>query len=389
MIIHVDMDAFYASVEVREQPALAGRPVVVGGAARTRGVVAAANYEARQYGIHSAMPMVIATRRCPELVVLPVRMNLYSDVSQQIHAIFARFTPEIEPLSLDEAFLDTLASERLFGAAEVIAKRIKSAIASELHLVASVGVAPTKFVAKIASDVEKPNGFVVVPEPDVQRFLDPLPVSRLWGAGKATQAQLTRLGIRTISQLRQQPEALLEERFGKLGLHLWELAHGRDPRPVVSDRRAKSISNETTFSTDIDSPEVLKTWLAGLTEQVAWRLRRAELYASHVQLKVRFADFSTITRSSTLPQPGRDTNTLWQVVQQLWQGRIPRERFPVRLVGVGVSGLCERFEHQADLFDSSEAQQESIDTLTDEINARFGARTVARGRGLGPRRESD
>jgi DNA polymerase-4 len=382
MIIHIDMDAFYASVEVREQPALAGRPVVVGGTAEQRGVVAAANYVARRYGIHSAMPMVSARRRCAELVVLPVRMGLYAEVSQQIHAIFERFTPVIEPLSLDEAFLDVAGSERLFGDAERIARAIKTAIGLELGLVASVGVAPNKFIAKIASDVNKPDGFVVVPPSHVQAFLDPLPVSRLWGAGRTTQAALERLGIRTIAQLRRQPSALLADRFGKLGLHLWELAHGRDPRPVVRDRQAKSISNETTFSLDIADAEVVETWLTQLTEQVAWRLRRASLFARTIQLKVRFADFNTITRSSTLAQPTQSTDALWQGIRQLWRTRVPRQRGPVRLVGVGVSALDDHASCQGELFDESTAQQERIDTLTDSINARFGSRTVARGRGL-------
>ncbi len=376
------MDAFYASVEIRRRPELAGRPVAVGGPARGRGVVAAANYVARGFGVRSAMPMAEARRRCPALVRLPVDMPHYMDVSRRIHAIFERYTPEIEPLSLDEAFLDVGASERLFGGEVAIARRIKADIADELGLVASVGVAPTKFVAKIASDLDKPDGFIAVEAHEVQAFLDPLPVARLWGAGRVTQQALEELGIRTIGQLRRQPASLLVERFGKLGRHLWELAHGRDPRPVVSDRRALSLSQETTFPRDITEPAALEAVLAGLTEQVAWRLRRRDRFAGGVFIKVRFSDFRTATRSVTLPRPAQDTATLLRAARRLLAERITISR-PVRLLGMGVDRLGPAAA-QGDLFDDTAQAAPVVDAVGDAIRQRFGPAALRRGRALRP-----
>ena len=279
MLIHIDMDAFYASVEELDQPELRGRAVIVGGAPEARGVVSAANYLARSFGVHSAMPMSRALRLCPQAVRLPVRMSRYVALSQQIHAIFARYTPLIEPLSLDEAFLDVAGSKRLYGSPAQIAHRIKQEIKEELGLVASVGVAANKFIAKIASDIDKPDGFMLVPEEQTQAFLDPLPVSRLWGVGKATHQVFERLGVQTIAQVRQLPEAVMQDYFGRHGLHLWQLAQGIDGRRVVSERQAKSISNETTFAQDIRDPLALHACLMELTEQVAARLRHAGLVA--------------------------------------------------------------------------------------------------------------
>ena len=251
MIIHADMDAFYASVEERDRPELVGKPVIVGGSPEKRGVVSAANYVARKYGVHSAMPAVTARRLCPQGIYLPPRIDYYAEVSRQIRDIFERFTPLVEPLSLDEAFLDVTGSENLFGPAVEIGRQIKQAIRQELRLVVSVGVAPNKFLAKIASDLKKPDALVVVEPDKVQEFLDPLPVERLWGVGKQSSKVFQRLGIRTIGQLRQCPLDVLQARFGSSGEHLWNLAHGRDDRPVVPEREAKSISNETTFEHDI------------------------------------------------------------------------------------------------------------------------------------------
>ena len=385
MKIHVDMDAFYASVEVRDNPSLAGKPVVVGGSVRARGVVAAASYSARKYGIRSAMPMHQAQGLCSGLIILPVRMERYIAVSRQLHQILSRYTPLIESLALDEAFLDVTRSQRLFGSSEDIARHIKRAIGEELDLVASVGVAPTKFLAKIASDINKPDGFVVVEANQAQAFLDPLPVSRLWGAGKVTQAGLEKLGIQRIGQLRRQPVSLLEERFGTQGRHMWELAHNRDPREVIPDGEAKSISNETTFAEDIDDLPLLESWLAHLVEQVGWRLRRSNKYAAGVQLKLRFADFSTVTRSCTLPKPEQSTRAFLEVAKLLLRERIPRKRFPVRLIGFGVSNLKSEAGKQSGLFDDE--HQQLVDDITDSINKRFGLRTLRRGRSI--RKDSD
>ena len=382
-ILHIDMDAFYASVEEREQPGLVGRPIIVGGSPRGRGVVSAANYAARQYGVHSAMPMTRAVRLCPAAVCLPVRMQLYATVSQQIREIFNRYTPLVEPLSLDEAFLDVTESERLFGPAANIARAIKQAIRDELSLVASVGIAPNKFVAKIASDLDKPDGFVEVKANEVQSFLDPLPVSRVWGVGKTTGKELERLGISTIRQLRSQSEAVLQDRFGKFGSHLWHLANGFDDRPVVSDSEAKSISNETTFDNDIGQRATLLAWLMELTEQVCWRLRQHELYGRTVQIKLRFPDFSTITRSHTLAEATQQTSQVWQTVVDLFDKAMEKETRPLRLVGVGVSGLgdkAHRPQVQADMFEQpGDTRQAQLDEVADAIKSRFGSNGIRRG----------
>lgn len=380
-ILHVDMDAFYASIEIRDNPTLHGKPVIVGGAPERRGVVSAASYAARKFGVHSAMPMSQALRLCPQAICIPPRIAAYAEVSYQIREIFARYTPQIEPLSLDEAFLDVTTCEKLFSGAQTIAREIKQAIHSELDLVASVGVAPNKFIAKIASDVNKPDGFVVVATDQVQAFLDPLPVSRLWGAGKATVAVFERMGIRSIGQLRRQSDAWLRGHFGRHGEHLWQLAHGIDAREVISDAQAKSISHETTFAEDLADKEVLEAWLLHLTEQVAWRLRRAELQGRTVQLKLRFPDFKTITRSHTLTEATHSTDKLWQIVRQLWRDNW-HGKPAIRLIGMGVAGLQQHGEQmqQADLFQQTSPRQAQVDTLTDQINARFGPNTLQRGR---------
>ncbi|MHB0956877.1 MAG: DNA polymerase IV [Pirellulaceae bacterium] len=318
MILHADMDAFYASVEERDRPELVGHPVIVGGSPEKRGVVAAANYVARQYGVHSAMPAVTAKRLCPQGIFLPARIDYYAEVSCQIRGIFDRFTPLVEPLSLDEAFLDVTGSEQLFGSAAEIGRQIKQAVRDETQLIVSVGLAPNKFLAKIASDFRKPDGFVVVEPDQIHQFLDPLPVERLWGVGRQGSKVFERLGIRTVGQLGQWPLATLTSHFGSHGEHLWQLAQGIDDRTVVPEREAKSISHETTFEHDVDDQEVLRAWLLDLTEQVAWRIRRYRLRGKVVHLKVRFADFSTITRSQTLSEPTDITDELWRVADEMF-----------------------------------------------------------------------
>ncbi len=389
MIIHCDMDAFYASVEERDRPELAGKPVIVGGSAEKRGVVSAANYLARKFGVHSAMPSATAHRLCPQGIYLPPRIGYYAEVSRQIREIFERFTPLVEPLSLDEAFLDVTGSESLFGPAVEIGRQIKQAIRQELRLVVSVGVAPNKFLAKIASDLKKPDALVVVEPDKVQEFLGPLPVERLWGVGKQSSKAFQGLGIRTIGQLRQCPLDVLQDRFGSSGEHLWNLAHGRDDRPVVSEREAKSISNETTFEHDISDMDVLRAWLVDLAEQVGYRLRRHGLRGRTVQLKVRFADFSTITRSQTLPEPADITDVLWRAADQLLCQRLPAGHLPVRLLGMGVSGLDDTRQIQGMLFDGEERERQSrVDAVADQIKEKFGAGALRRGsspQGEGPR----
>ena len=378
MIIHLDMDAFYASVEEREHPELRGLPLVVGGPSKNRGVVAAANYAARKFDVFSAMPMSQATKLCPDLHILPVNMPLYVSVSKQIHEIFNRYTPEIEPLSLDEAFLDVTASLKLFGSAAEIARKIKDEIKQELQLVVSAGIAPNKFVAKIASDFDKPDGFVVVEEKDMQDFLDPLPVKRIWGVGKKTEQQLNNYGISTIKDIRNQSEKWLIERFGKHGEHIFRLANGRDKREVISDAKAKSISSENTFSEDISNRDTLISYLSYMTEQVAARLREKSHKGKTVNIKIRFHDFTTIVRSKTLHESTNQTEQIWQAVKMLFDAAVTTTR-PVRLLGVGVSSFNNETTHQGDLF-SEESRYDELDEITDEINRRFGKLKIHRGR---------
>ena len=302
MILHVDMDAFYASVEQRDRPEIRGKPVIVGGSAESRGVVSAASYEARRFGVHSAMPTAVARRLCPHGIFLPVRMTHYATISWQIRGVLQSFTPLVEPISLDEAFLDVAGCERLFGPAPKMARTVKSMIAEQTGLVASVGVAPNKFLAKLASDHGKPNGLVVVEAGRVRQFLRPLPVGRIWGVGAKAEKRLNDLGIRTIGQLEVMPEQLLLDHFGESGRHLSQLARGIDDRLVVPDERAKSLSTETTFPCDISEREVLRSWLLELTEQVAFRLRSQGLRARIVELKLRSSDFRTHNRSVSLPE---------------------------------------------------------------------------------------
>ena len=380
MILHVDMDAFYASVEERERPSLVGQPVVVGGTAEGRGVVAAANYEARKYGVHSAMPSAVARRLCPQAVVIPPRIGFYSEISREIREIFDRYTPLIEPLSLDEAFLDVTASEALFGPAPEIALSIKKDIVTELELVASVGVAASKFIAKLASDLDKPDGLVVVEPGQEQTFLDPLPVGCVWGIGRASGEVFRGLGIHTIGELREYPLEALQGRFGRHGEQLWRLARGIDERAVVPDHEAKSISHETTFERDIDDDSILRSWMLELTDQVGRRLRRHQLRARTVQIKVRFDDFHTITRARSLKQPTDLTNELWALASGLLRTSRSRDRRAVRLLGMGANGLDDSRVMQEDLFDvDARKKQGRIDSVVDSVTERFGKSAMRRG----------
>lgn len=383
MILHVDMDAFYASVEEREDPQLVGKPVIVGGTPEGRGVVCAASYAARKYGVHSAMAAATARRLCPQGIFLPCRMDFYAQVSRQIRQVFQRYTPLIEPLSLDEAFLDVTGSEPLFGPSVEIGRRIKRDIRSELRLVASVGVAPNKFLAKVASDLQKPDGFVVVQRDAIQGFLDPLPVERLWGVGRVAAAALHKLDIQTVGQLRRLPAGVLQEQFGRSGEHLWQLAHGIDDRRVVPDREAKSISHETTFAADVADKELLRAWLLELTEQVARRLRRHQLRGRTVELKVRFSDFRTISRACSLAEATNRTHEIWATAAEMLAKKLPSRHLPVRLLGVGVSGFEASGQTQKLLFDDEQrTKQERMDQAADRIAEQFGSSALARASGL-------
>lgn len=375
-IAHLDMDAFYASVEIRERPELVGLPVVVGGSPAGRGVVAAASYAARRYGIRSAMPMASALKHCPELVILPSRMSLYAAESCRIRAILERYTPLIEPLSLDEAFLDLRGSVRLFGPVPEVARRIKREIRDEIGLAASVGIAPVKFVAKIASDLCKPDGLLVVAPGELHDFLEPLPVARLWGVGKVGEQAMHRLGLDTIGDIARRDEAFMAQHFGQHGLHLLQLARGIDARGVVPEREAKSVSNETTFPADIADRDALRAILLQLVEQVGWRLRHQALQGRTVQLKARYADFRTVTRAVTLAAPTSATSEIWRAASALLE-RLPRPGQALRLIGVGVSGFDRAPQAQAELF-APAADPERIDRVADAIQEKFGAGAMRR-----------
>lgn len=378
-ILHVDMDAFYASIEQRDRPELRGKPVIVGGIGN-RGVVCAASYEARPFGVHSAMPIATARQLCPQGSFLPVRMQHYARISRQIRDIFFAYTPLVEPLSLDEAFLDVHGCEGLFGQAPAIARQLKTRIHDETGLTASVGVAPNKFLAKLASDHRKPDGLVVLPADQITDFLAPLPIGRIWGVGAKAEQRLHALGIYTIGQLAALPETVMIEQFGDMGRHLWELARGEDDRHVVPDREAKSVSTETTFNHDISDRELLRLWLIDLTDNLAGRLRHGGLRAKTVEVKIRSSDFRTRHRALALPEATNVTNTLWQVVQEVFERSLTGDYLPVRLLGVGATRLTRDDEVQGDLFEADERErQQALDHAVDSIREQFGAGAIRRG----------
>lgn len=338
-ILHVDMDAFYASVEQRDDPSLRGRPVIVGGDPDGRGVVAAASYEARRFGIHSAMPAAEARRRCPAAVFLRPEFRRYERVSRQLRAIFLDYTPLVEPLSLDEAFLDVTEERGGLRSATAVAKAIRARIREELNLTASVGVGPVKLVAKIASDVEKPDGLVVVRPEHVQAFLDPLPVGRLWGVGPATERRLHELGLRTVAELAASDRAVLREALGaRLADFLHDLAHGIDDRAVVPHREAKSCGAERTFERDLRDLELMRERVTELAEEVADGLGQIGRPGRTVTVKVRYPDFQTITRSFTLPDPVDEAAAIARIAIALLERTAAGKR-AVRLLGVSVSNL--------------------------------------------------
>jgi DNA polymerase-4 len=383
-ILHVDMDAFYASVEQRDRPELRGRPVVVGGLG-PRGVVSAASYEARPFGVHSALPTASARRLCPQAVFLPVRMGLYAAVAAQIREILLSFTPVVEPLSLDEAFLDVRGCEPLHGPAPDIARQIKERIKAETSLTASVGVAPNKFLAKLASDHGKPDGLVVVRPGDVAAFLVPLPVGRLWGVGARAEKRLHALGVHTVGQLAALPERVLAGHFGEVGRRVWRLAHGDDDRPVVADREAKSIGTETTFPEDVGDRGVLRTWLLDLVDQLAARLRHEGVRARSVVLKARASDFRTRTRSVSLAEATDLTDALWRAALGLFDRAVTDDVLPLRLLGVSAAGLSRDPLVQGHLFeDGSRRRQAALDRAVDAIRDRLGREAIRRGSLLPP-----
>jgi DNA polymerase-4 len=378
-ILHVDLDAFYAAVEQRDDPTLRGKPVLVGGSAR-RGVVASCSYESRKFGIKSAMPMAEALRRCPSAIVVRHRMDRYVEASEKFFSILRDYSPDVEGLSLDEAFLDVTASERLLGDGPTIARAIKQRVRDELSLVASVGVAPIKFAAKIASDIDKPDGLRVVE--DVVAFLHPLPMSRLWGVGEATQSVLASMGLSTIGDVARYPEAALVARLGAVtGQHLKELARGEDPRPVISEHEAVSIGHQETFDDDIDDKGELAVILLDQADRVAHRLRDANLRARAVVLIVKYDDFRQITRRTTLDSPTSDGGQLARTAIELL-AKVPiepRKACRVRLCGISATGLEPRDAPRQLGFDEAARQKgERLGDTLDKLSAKFGKAAIRR-----------
>lgn len=379
-IIHLDMDAFFPAVEVLDNPDLQGRPVIVGGSSE-RGVVSSASYEAREYGVHSAQPMAKAIRLCPHGIFLRGRMWRYREVSEQVFEIFRRFTPLVEPLSIDEAFLDVTGCLRLFGGPEDMARRIKDSVFREIGLSVSAGVAPSKFVAKIASDMEKPDGLTVVPAERVREFLNPLPVSKMWGVGKVTQEGLAKLNIRTFGDLSRTSVELLERRFGRYGAKMHRLSMGIDERSVESEHDAKSIGHEETFSKDITETDSARKELLALADRVARRIRRERLQGRAVTLKVKYSDFALITRSATLPAPTDDASEIYAAVCKLLRKTAVGKK-PVRLLGISLSQLVNAgMEGQLCLFLEGEASKKKreLNTAVDSICEKFGEKIIRPG----------
>ncbi len=368
---HVDMDAFYASIEIRDDPSLAGKPVVVGGSAAGRGVVSAASYVARTYGIHSAMPMAEAERRCPHLVRIAGQFGKYEEASRQIMEVFRCYSPKVEPLSLDEAFLDLTGTERLFGPPQEIGARIKADIRARTRLTASVGIAPVKFVAKIASDFEKPDGLTIVGPGQVTAFLHPLDIARLWGVGPRSQEALRSMGIMTIGDLAALDGRMLAARFGMHGEHLHRLARGEDLREVVPDWDAKSYSHEHTFGEDQEDPETLEGMMLDEANRVSRRLRRDGVTGRIVQIKLRYHDFSTFTRRTTLAVPTADGHEIYRAARQLFHKNWTAA--PIRLIGVGVSSIHPGSGATRDLFAADgHDRRERLTAALDRIESRFG-----------------
>jgi DNA polymerase-4 len=372
-ILHVDMDAFFASVAERDNPELKGKAVVIGMGAR--GVVSAANYEARKFGIHSAMPVGRARRLAPHAIFLPVDMARYQEVSEHVMEIFHSFTPWVEPISLDEAFLDVTGSQKLLGTGREIAVAIRKKVEEQEGITCSVGIAPSKFIAKLASANCKPNGMLEITSDRILTFLHPLPIQAMWGVGPKTAEVLERLGLRTIEDIAKLPRTTLIRALGEAnGASLYELAWGRDYRDVTPEEPDRSISAAETFAQDLDNPEEILTEFLRLTERATARLRDRDLFAKTISIKVRFADFSTINRSKTLPLPIDSTHDVYEVVKGLYQAlRIERAR--LRLVGVSLENLSEGAPHQM-MLGEREVGWRQAEGAIDQARARFGKGSV-------------
>jgi DNA polymerase-4 len=384
VILHVDMDAFFAAVEQRDHPEYRGKPVIVGadpGKGAGRGVVSTCSYEARKYGVHSAMPISRAYKLCPHGIYVPPNGRLYSQVSDQIFRLFYEFTDLVEPLSIDEAFLDISGSMNLFKSKREIGLRLKARIVDDQKLIGSVGIAPNKFLAKIASDLNKPDGLVIVEKDKINEFLHPLPVSRMWGAGKKTLEKLEQSGIHTIGDLARLPEDVLKLKFGKSGSHFYRLAHGIDDREVVPEHGAKSVSNEITFLHDLNNKDELYHTLLRLSEKVAYRLRKQNLKGRTIHLKLRYEGFETITRNKTIAQQTSNTAVIHQTIIDLFNNNYQTHR-KVRLLGVGVSGFSDQVSEQLSIFSKQQKTDSRLDEVADMVRDKFGRHSISRAEGL-------
>ena len=383
VIMHVDMDSFFASIEQRDRPELKGKPVIVGGLRDSkRGVVSTCSYEARKYGVHSAMPIAQAVKLCPQGIFLPGDHSKYAAVSQEIRQVFYEFSPVVENTSIDEAFLDMTGCEHLYDTFEDFGKAIKRHIYETVSLTASVGIAPNKFVAKLASDYRKPDGLVIVRPSEVKDWLAPMPVNKVWGIGEKTAKALSTWRIHTIADLRRCSQRSLLQRFGKQGHDLYLLARGIDPRPVEPETEAKSIGRETTFSIDLTELSRLRQVLANLVADVGMRLRQQSLWGRTVTIKLRYSDFTTITRSISLPEPINNDDDIFAAADKLLQQHIQKR--PLRLLGVYLSQLTS--VSQASLFPDS--RRDKLTELIDELNTRYDRAVIYKGRQLGPRKSN-
>lgn len=379
MILHIDMDAFYASVEQLDNPWLRGKCVIVGGTSN-RGVVSAASYEARKFGVHSAMPIFQAKQKCSKGIFVPPRMERYKEISKKIMALLGEFTPLVEVVSIDEAYLDISASTLLHGDPEDIAMHIKRKIKESVNLTCSIGVAPIKFLAKIASDMNKPNGLTVILADDVPRFIDALPIQKVPGVGKKTFRQLQLMGINVLGDINKFPENTLLERLGKFGKRLQELAAGNDRSRVAPDSRHKSVSSERTLGEDTRDKPLLKRYLLKQAEEVAWHLRKSGCRARTITLKLKHADFRQVTRSITIATPTQSSKKIYRHAASLLDDYKALKK--IRLIGVGVSGLISReVPVQMDLFERRSEKDNGwtkVDQTMENITKKFGRGAIKR-----------
>lgn len=380
IIVHVDLDAFFAAVEQRDNPSLKGKPVVVGAdpkGGRGRGVVSTCSYEARSYGIRSAMPISQAYRLCPHAVFVRPHFTKYQQASDEAFAVFHDFTPEVEPISIDEAFLDLTESCHLFGTPAEACRLLKDRIFQRLRLTASVGIAPVKFVAKIASDVCKPDGLLEVKADGVSAFLEPLPIERLWGVGPKTRTFLNAMGIRTVGDVRRLEVSVLEKRLGEHGRHLWDLAHGLDPRTVERNEEVKSVSHEHTFDEDTGDAEEIRRVILWISEKLSRRLRKADLKGKTLTVKIRLQGFKTFTRAITISQRTNYTDVIYRHALEIFRA-FPRRGQKIRLIGVRVSNFEDPYVQDSLFQDKGEKRLEDVHRVVDRIKDKFGEGAIHR-----------